>query len=141
VDGREDHPVEALNLNSLAVRALARAADRCGAALVHYSTDFVFDGAATSPYTEEDRPNPRSVYATSKLLGEWFAIEQARGFVLRVESLFGRASHGRPAKGTVAGMVNAMLAGSEVRAFEDRTGTPALVIDASRATRALPAAR
>jgi dTDP-4-dehydrorhamnose reductase len=137
VDGAEDRPVDALNLNALAVRAVARAAEHCGAALVHYSTDFVFDGAAASPYAEDDRPNPRSVYATSKLLGEWFALENRRAFVVRVESLFGRASHGRPAKGTVASMVNAMLEGREVRAFEDRTVTPTFVIDAARATRHL----
>ena len=41
-----------------------------GAALVHYGSDFVFDGTAAAPYREEDAPNPRSVYATSKLLGE-----------------------------------------------------------------------
>ena len=70
VDGAEDHPVDALNANSFAVRALARAASERDATLVHYSTDFVFDGAATRPYTETDPPNPRSTYAASKLLGE-----------------------------------------------------------------------
>ncbi len=83
VDGAEDEPVTALNVNALAVRALARAAETHGAALVHFSTDFVFDGAASAPYTEQDRPNPRSVYATSKLLGEWFALESPRGYVLQ----------------------------------------------------------
>ena len=48
VDGAEDHPVEALNVNAFAVRALARAAAEHGATLVHYSTDFVFDGTATA---------------------------------------------------------------------------------------------
>ena len=51
VDGAEDHPIDALHANAFAVRALARAADRHGAALVHYGSDFVFDGAASSPYT------------------------------------------------------------------------------------------
>src|SRR5690349_6596262 len=55
VDGSEDHPVEALNVNAFAVRALARAAAAHDAALVHYSSDFVFDGAASTPYTEEDQ--------------------------------------------------------------------------------------
>src|SRR4029077_8924482 len=48
VDGSEDHPIEALNANAFAVRTLARAATAAGAALVHYSTDFVFDGTATA---------------------------------------------------------------------------------------------
>src|SRR5262249_37867658 len=101
VDGAEDHPLEAVEINAVAVRALARAAERLGAALVHYSTDFVFDGNASSPYREEDAPAPRSVYAASKLLGEWFALEAPRAYVLRVESLFGNAP-GITARGSVA---------------------------------------
>jgi len=137
VDGAEDHPLPALALNALAVRALARAAENHGAALVHYSTDFVFDGLNVVPYTENDRPNPRGVYAASKLLGEWFATDAPRAYVLRVESLFGRAPGGNPAKGSVASIVNAMRAGREVRVFADRTVSPTYVIDAARATREL----
>ena len=70
-------------------------------ALVHYSTDFVFDGTADRPYTEEDQPNPRSTYACSKLVGEWFARDAGRHYVLRVESVFGSpgpvATRGGPA--------------------------------------------
>jgi dTDP-4-dehydrorhamnose reductase len=137
VDGSEDHPVEALNANAFAPRALARAAERHGAALIHYSTDFVFDGTATRPYTEEDRPNPRSVYAASKLLGEWFALDAPRAYVLRVESLFGRAPGGGPAKGSVAGILNTLVAGGTPKVFEDRTVSPTYVMDAARATRHL----
>jgi dTDP-4-dehydrorhamnose reductase len=137
VDEAEDHPVEALNLNAFAVRALARAAAELDAVLVHFSTDFVFDGTASTPYAEDDRPNPRSVYATSKLLGEWFAEDAPKRFVLRVESLFGRAPGGRPAKGSVAGIVNTLTAGGAPRVFEDRTISPTYVIDAAWATRRL----
>jgi dTDP-4-dehydrorhamnose reductase len=137
VDASEDHPVDALNANAFAVRALARAAGTHGATLIHYSTDFVFDGAATRPYTEEDRPNPRSVYAVSKLLGEWFAMDAPRGYVLRVESLFGRAPGAGPAKGSVAGILNTLLAGGSPKVFEDRTVSPTYIMDAARATRHL----
>src|SRR5437867_4424806 len=137
VDDAEHHPIQALNLNAFAVRALARAAEAHGAALVHYGSDFVFDGTATVPYTEEDRPNPRSVYAASKLLGEWFAADAPRGYVLRVESLFGRAPGGPPPKGSVAHIVNTIRAGGEARVFEDRTVSPTYIPDAARATRAL----
>jgi dTDP-4-dehydrorhamnose reductase len=137
VDGAEDHPIQALNLNAFAVRALARAAEAHGAPLVQYGSDFVFDGTATVPYTEEDRPNPRGVYAASKLLGEWFAADAPRAYVLRVESLFGHAPGGPPPKGSIATIVNALRTGREARVFEDRTVSPTYVADAARATRAL----
>jgi dTDP-4-dehydrorhamnose reductase len=137
VDGAEDEPVTALKVNALAVRALARAAETHGAALVHFSTDFVFDGTASAPYTEHDRPNPRSVYATSKLLGEWFALEAPRAYVLRVESLFGRASKGPEPKGSVAAIHKGLLAGQSPSVFIDRTISPTYVIDAAHATRKL----
>lgn len=137
VDAAEDHPLDALEHNAFAVRAIADAAGRSGAALVHFGSDFVFDGAATSPYTEEARPNPVSTYGASKMLGEWFALEAPRGYVLRVESLFGRAPEGGAPKGTVAAIVNGLLAGSSPPVFEDRTISPTYVIDCARATRLL----
>jgi dTDP-4-dehydrorhamnose reductase len=136
VDAAEDHPVEALQVNAFGVRALARAARAHGSTLVHYSTDFVFDGATTTPHTEEDRPNPRSVYAASKLLGEWFAADAPRAYVLRVESLFGSAPGG-PDKGSLAAVVKALRSGGTPRVYEDRTVSPTYVPDAVRATCAL----
>ena len=108
VDGAEDRPAEALATNALALRTLARAADVAGATLVHYGSDFVFDGTATEPYREDASPSPMSTYAASKLLGEWFALDAARGFVLRVESLFGgpRGLTGR--RGSLDGIVEGL---------------------------------
>jgi dTDP-4-dehydrorhamnose reductase len=137
VDACEDHPVDALTVNAFGVRALARAARTQGATLVHFSTDFVFDGRASAPYTEQDRPNPQSVYAASKLLGEWFALDAPRAYVFRVESLFGRAPDAPPEKGSVAGIVNTILAGGSPKVFEDRTVSPTYVLDAARAVRHL----
>jgi dTDP-4-dehydrorhamnose reductase len=137
VDGAELHPIDALNVNAFAVRAMAKAAESCGAVLVYYSTDFVFDGTASRPYTESDPPGPRSVYAASKLLGEWFGADAPHHYVMRVESLFGRAPGAGPAKGSVAGILNTIVAGGQPRVFEDRTVSPTYVIDAARATRHL----
>ena len=105
--------------------------------MVHFSSDFVFDGAADRPYQESDPPNPLGVYAMSKLLGEWFALEAPRGYVLRVESLFGRAPDAAPAKGSVAAIVNALLAGQAPRVFEDRTVSPGYVLDIAAAVRTM----
>jgi dTDP-4-dehydrorhamnose reductase len=137
VDGAEERAVDALNLNAFAVRALARSAADLHAVLVHYSTDFVFDGKASRAYTEDDRPNPRSAYASTKLLGEWFAADAPKSYVLRVESLFGQAPGARPAKGSVAAILNTLLAGGAPRVFEDRTVSPTFILDAAVATRRL----
>ena len=137
VDAAEDHPVEALRANAFAVRNLARAAAAAGAVLIHCSSDFVFDGTITRPHLESDQPNPRSVYAASKLLGEWFASDAPRSYVLRVESLFGRAPDGPAAKGSAETILRSIRSGSVARVFEDRTVSPTYVVDAARAMRRL----
>jgi dTDP-4-dehydrorhamnose reductase len=134
VDAAEDDPVAALRVNAFAVRTLAGTAQTLGATLVHYGSDFVFDGTASSPYTEEDQPNPRSVYGTSKMLGEWFARDAPRAYVLRVESLFGSAPGGAPAKGSVEVLLGAIREGRSQKVFEDRIVSPTFVPDAARAT-------
>ncbi len=133
VDGAEREPMAALAANAWAVRALARACATHDAALVHYSTDFVFDGATDRPYREDDAPNPRGTYGLSKLLGEWLAVDAPRHYVLRVESLFG----GRKSRSSVDKMRDQILAGAPVRAFVDRTVSPSYVEDVVSATEAL----
>ena len=138
VDGAEDDPVTALAVNAFGVRSLARAAAGVDATLVHYGTDFVFDGTACEPYGEDDAPNPQGVYAASKLLGEWFA-RGARHYVLRVESLFGGGALAPGADGRRLGssldrIADALLDGREVRAFVDRVVSPSYVDDIAAAT-------
>ncbi|MGH9309327.1 MAG: dTDP-4-dehydrorhamnose reductase [Vicinamibacterales bacterium] len=135
VDGAEDDATCALAVNAFGVLALARAAGRSGATFVHYSTDFVFDGRSSVPYTEEDSPNPRGVYAASKLLGEWFALEHRRAYVLRVESLFGEPGPAGARKGSLATIVERIRAGDPVPVFVDRTASPTYTTDIARATR------
>jgi dTDP-4-dehydrorhamnose reductase len=131
VDGAEERAVDAIQINALAVGALARAAAAAGARLVHYGTDFVFDGRqADRPYLETDAPAPQSVYGASKLLGEWFAADAPDHYVLRVESLFGGTR--RPS--TIDRIVAAMRAGQSARVFVDRTVTPSFVQDVAEAT-------
>jgi dTDP-4-dehydrorhamnose reductase len=70
VDQAEDEPELAAAINGVAPGILAEEARRLNAAIVHYSTDYVFDGAKVSPYTEDDQPNPLNVYGRTKLAGE-----------------------------------------------------------------------
>lgn len=130
VDAAEDAPVEALGTNAMAVRSLARIADTLGATLVHYSTDFVFDGNDAGLNTEDRAPNPSGVYATSKLIGEWFAAGAARHYIFRVESLFGGATP----KSSVDALLDGILGGRDVTAFSDRTVSPSYVVDVAAAT-------
>jgi len=138
VDRAEDEPAEALEVNAFAVKRLAAAAQRAGAVFVHYSTDFVFDGTSDRPYTEEDEPNPRSTYACSKLVGEWFAREADGHYVLRVESVFGSlAPSSSPRRTSVDRILDAILEGREARVFVDRTVSPSYSADVAAATQAL----
>lgn len=130
VDAAEDEQEVALDVNAFAVRTLARATIELDAALVHYSTDFVFAGTAASPYTEDDAPEPQSVYAQSKLLGEWIAADNPRHFVLRVESLFG----GPKAQSSVDRIAAAVRAGQQTPVFIDRIVSPSYVDDVVGAT-------
>ena len=130
VDEAEDHAADALRVNALAVRALGRASAAVGAVFVHYGTDFVFDGLAARPYAEDDEPAPQSVYACSKLLGDWFAADCPRHYVLRVESLFG----GTQRRSSVDRIADAIRKGEPARVFVDRTVTPSYVQDVAEAT-------
>src|SRR5512141_2080427 len=73
VDVSEEEPQAAFLVNALAVRNLALACRQCDATLVHFSTDYVFDGFARHPYAEDDPTHPLSAYAVSKLAGEHYA--------------------------------------------------------------------
>ena len=90
VDQAEQEWRRAFLVNGLAVRTLALAAREAGAILVHYSTDYVFDGLSTRPYTIADRPNPLSRYGESKLLGEQAVRDHSSCyFLIRTSWVFG----------------------------------------------------
>lgn len=140
VDDAESRPLDAFAINAFAVRTLARAAEDNAAILVHYGSDFVFaglDGPDTPPYDESVPPSPRSVYAASKLVGEWLALESPRAYVLRVESLFGLPVDWNGRRGSLDTIVAGLEAGREIPVFTDRTVSPSYVVDVAAATRHL----
>jgi len=130
VDRSEDDQLTAFDVNALAVGTLARAAAECSAVFIHYSTDFVFSGTASTPYTEESRPEPRSVYAQSKLVGEWLAADAPQYYVLRVESLFG----GPHRRSSVDRIVDAVRRDQQAPVFKDRVVSPSFVADVADAS-------
>jgi dTDP-4-dehydrorhamnose reductase len=90
----------------------------------------VFAGTGSVPYTETDHPEPQSVYAQSKLVGEWLAASCARHFIVRVESLFG----GPAARSSVDRIADAVRAGGPAPVFVDRFVSPSFVDDVAEAT-------
>lgn len=91
VDHCEQDPDKAFAVNAIGARNLARATRDMGAVLVHISTDYVFDGMKSEPYTENDVPLPLNVYGNSKLAGEHFVRTlNPKHFVLRTSALYGK---------------------------------------------------
>ena len=129
VDAAEDDPRTALETNAMAVRTMARCAADLDAVFFHFGTDFVFAGTASTPYTEADDPEPQSVYAQSKLVGEWLAALAPKHYVFRVESLFG----GPHTRSSVDKIVDAVRAGTETPVFVDRFVSPSFVDDVADA--------
>lgn len=90
VDAADDDRARAFRVNAEAVGAIGEAARSIAAFVVHYSTDFVFDGTSKAPYAEGDSPNPLSVYGQSKLAGEWELRQSgAVSMILRVSWTYG----------------------------------------------------
>ena len=122
VDACEKDPHAAYAANVAAAAHMARGAREAGAHLVHVSTDYVFDGDA-GPYDEEALPNPRGVYATTKLMGEGAARVFVPGAAIaRTAVVYGWPAAGRPNFG--AWLVGELSQGKGVRLFEDQYVSP-----------------
>ena len=135
VDRAESDITTAYAVNAGGPAHLARAASAAGALLIHYSSDFVFDGRAATPYEEDAPVAPLNVYGASKLAGESEARSTPQHYILRVESLFG--GHPVSAQATVDYIADSLVSGRRVRAFVDRTVTPSYAPDVVTATRRL----
>ncbi|MGA5098291.1 dTDP-4-dehydrorhamnose reductase [Streptomyces lavendulocolor] len=121
VDDAESREPEALAVNGTAVRHLAEACALTGSALVHVSTDYVFDGHARVPYAESAPPGPRTAYGRTKLAGERAVLEvlPERGYVVRTGWLYG--AHGA---NFVRTMIRLASARDVVDVVDDQRGQP-----------------
>ncbi|MGI4792246.1 MAG: dTDP-4-dehydrorhamnose reductase [Janthinobacterium lividum] len=125
VDGCERDPDLAYKVNALGTWAVASAAEEIGAALVAISTDFVFDGTKTTPYTEFDTPNPISQYGASKLAGENLARSACRRcYVVRTSWLYGVQGKNFPYT-----VINLAKTKPELPIVGDQFGTPTYTVD------------
>ena len=134
VDRAEEDGSSAFALNAEAVGTLAEACQSLGARLVHFSTDYVFDGAKRTPYLETDPTRPLSVYGESKLAGERLALERCeRGVVFRVCGLFGLAGAQGKGKGNfVETMLRVAREGRPLRVVSDQVLCPSYTLDLAR---------
>ena len=125
VDVAENEPLAAFLANALAVRNLAKACRQVDARLVHFSTDYVFDGAAGRPYTEEDTPHPLGAYAVSKLAGEMYAQAYLDNpLIIRTSGVFGPGGL-RTARGNFIELMLRLAAGKQpIRVVEDHVASP-----------------
>jgi dTDP-4-dehydrorhamnose reductase len=125
VDVAEKEPQAAFLVNALAVRNLALGCRQMDARLVHFSTDYVFDGAARHPYAEDDPTHPLGAYAVSKLGGELYAQAYLdRALVVRTSGVFGPGGL-TTARGNFVELM-LRLAGSQkpIRVVEDHVASP-----------------
>jgi len=125
VDLAEKEPEIAMKVNGLAVRNLAAAAQASGAALLHFSTDHVFDGAKGAPYIEDDTPSPPSSYAVSKLAGEFYARASCEAlYLVRVAGVFGPAGRYTRHGNFPELVLRRALEGASLRVVDDFFATP-----------------
>ena len=125
VDVAEKEPQAAFLVNALAVRNLAVACRQVDAQLVHFSTDYVFDGAARHPYVEEDPTHPLGAYAVSKLAGELYAQAYLdRALVVRTSGVFGPGGLTTARGNFVELMLRLAASANPIRVVEDHVASP-----------------
>jgi len=130
VDEAEDAPEAAFAVNTFAVRNLALAARRRDAPLVHFSSDYVFDGPERRPRVETDLPSPQSIYGISKLAGEHMV--QAlwpKHFLIRTCGLYGYTGSRDKGTNIVEALIRRAKQGAAVQVVNDQTCTPTSTMD------------
>lgn len=129
VDRAEDDPETAAQINTLAVANLAKAAQKEDSLLIHISTDYVFDGTATEPYTEKTKTCPSSVYGKTKLAGEK-AILQSGCFYIIIRTAWLYSAFGNNFVKTILRLADER---AEIRVVDDQVGSPTYAEDLARA--------
>lgn len=133
VDKAEQEVALAQAINAKAPGVMARAAHRVGALLIHYSTDYVFDGQKVGPYLESDEPNPLNVYGSSKRDGE-LEIKRSGANALIVRTTWVYSAHGTNFLLTILKLAQQR---EELRIIDDQIGAPTSALELALATRTI----
>lgn len=129
VDQSEKNPKHALEVNAIGAWNIARSCRKYGAIMLHFSTDYVFNGKKETPYVETDHPNPQNIYGLSKWLGEEFVLQTApESYVIRTSWLYG---HG--GKNFVNTMKDYALRKKQIQVVDDQIGSPTYANDLVKA--------
>jgi dTDP-4-dehydrorhamnose reductase len=135
VDLAEREPQAAYLVNALAVRNFALACRQTDARLIHFSTDYVFDGTAGRPYTEDDLPHPIGAYAVSKYAGELYAFAYLdRPLILRTSGVFGPGGRFTARGNFIELMLRLAASGQPIRVVEDHVASPTYAPELARVT-------
>lgn len=127
VDLCESKQEMAYNINALGPKYIARIAENIGAGLIHISTDYIYDGQAKRPYTEEAEANPINVYGITKLAGDNFVKEYChKAFILNTSGVYGEG------KNFVRTMLRLADENKKIRVVSDQTVTPTSAIELAR---------
>lgn len=130
-DQCEDEPAKTFSINSIGAKNVATISQEIGAITIFVSTDYVFDGTKTEPYTEYDVPTPINTYGISKLAGELFTRQNPKHYIIRVASLFGSAG----ASGKGGNFIETMIAKAKknepISVIDDMKMSPTYTRDAA----------
>ena len=133
VDGCEDNAMPAFNVNVIGVRNLALICREIDVPLMHFSTDYVFDGKKCMPYIEDDCPRPLSMYGISKLAGEYvlrYILDKY--YIVRLSGLYGRTgSVGKGSTNFVEQVIRISETVKEMKVVNDQVLTPTSTTDAA----------
>lgn len=131
VDGAEENEELANQINGIAVGHLAKTAELIGAKLVHYSTDYIFNGENKAGYREDEKPDPINAYGRSKLLGEEIIRKECKKYyIIRTSWLYGRAG-----KNFVETMIDLASKNKELKVVNDQFGKPTYTLDLALETK------
>lgn len=124
VDHCETDRKKAFEVNGIGTSYVVSAAKKVNARVIYISTDYVFDGKKRIPYTEDDEPNPQTIYGLSKWMGEKFVQNYENGTIVRTSWLYGHSG-----KNFVKTMLQLAKTKKEIKVVNDQIGTPTYVND------------
>ena len=133
VDDAEDNPRDAFLVNAIGAKNIADACNMLDIACVYISTDYVFDGAKTTPYSEDDQPRPLSTYGASKTSGEELTrIACEKHYIVRCSGLFGLAGASGKGGNFITTMLHLANEGREIRVVADQIFSPTSTHDLAK---------